>query len=841
MKRRTWAGCLGLLGLLGGIPTGAAGTTAGEVKPAYTVVPTETPPVIDGKLDDEVWKTARFTHLYDFLASTTEAKVKADPGTTFAISADDKQIYIAFRCQDTNVGKLNKSITERDGKLWNGDNVEVFLNFDRSGHSFGRVMLGASGALFDAAYLQYGLKEQRWFNIKGLAGATNIQSDHWTGEIAIPFAGLAMKPNATGNWPINVCRASQTKKGVRYYLSSWGVLKEKTPLDKPNFFPVNIIRSTRAPMSVYALFQEVAGIPQPSFTEEELKEIESVRRKQQFDKKVDEFQMIVIPPKLPLESLMFYVDEAGNRQPIKTDAHRRLKRKQSLEAMQKAMGQLPDRPRRSSLKEFNIRTASTLQRGRYTKKHIHFDVADGEVVHAHLYEPLGLKDGEKRPGIIAHHPTARFGKQTFEGWPNSNFVTELAMQGFVVIVPDYPTIGEAAEEDLAADRYDSGPIRGVFNHMSSIDLLQLLPTVDPDRIGAIGHSLGGRNTVYLQAFDERVKVGVSSCGWTILRSRSLIQEKYLATEYFMPFLKTKYDLDLAQFPFEYTDAFAAIAPRVFYSYSPKGDGVHPGWGPAAAAPVIQEYFESHGAKDAFIFEQPSGNHRFPWTWRQKAYKVIRDTLNYHPHGPLGLLAERQGKEAIPALRKALDDRSQKNRWVAAHHLGLLEDQIGLTSMKRDLKALAPKQGTPLPSDEQGHARLVLALEVAKVLAESGDAAGYALAAQLATEGANGLRWRATEVLAHISNLEKAALTAGGMNPLGILKTMAAEEKDSNEFFVYLDRVHKIMRDRTEMIAIFAIAKDSKHQTEFKVPWGPTVGEVYWIVASRDKDRPYEYK
>ena len=39
----------------------------------------------------------------------------------------------------------------------------------------------------------------------------------------------------------------------------------------------------------------------------------------------------------------------------------------------------------------------------------------------------------------------------------------------------------------------------------------------------------------------------------------------------------------------------------------------------------------------------------------------------------------------------------------------------------------------------------------------------------------------------------------------------------------------------------AIAKDSKHQTELKVPWGPTVGEVYWIVASRDKDRPYDYK
>ena len=139
------------------------------------------------------------------------------------------------------------------------------------------------------------------------------------------------------------------------------------------------------------------------------------------------------------------------------------------------------------------------------------------------------------------------------------------MKGFVDLVPDYPTIGEAADYDLTADRYDSGPIKGVFNHMSSVDLLQLLPSVDPERIGAIGHSLGGRNTVYLQAFDDRIKVGVSSCGWTTFRSKTLLEERLLATEYFMPLLKTKYNLDIKKFPFEYPEVFTAIAPRVFYS------------------------------------------------------------------------------------------------------------------------------------------------------------------------------------------------------------------------------------------------------------------------------------
>ena len=103
--------------------------------------------------------------------------------------------------------------------------------------------------------------------------------------------------------------------------------------------------------------------------------------------------------------------------------------------------------------------------------------------------------------------------------------------------------------------------------MSCVDLLQLLPTVDPDRIGAIGHSLGGVNTVFLAAFDDRVKVGVSSCGWTTFRAKTTLQEKYLATEYFIPRLKKVYKLDLRKFPFEYTETIAAIAPRVFFSYS----------------------------------------------------------------------------------------------------------------------------------------------------------------------------------------------------------------------------------------------------------------------------------
>ena len=101
--------------LLGQSSTAGEGTQITS-KPAYTVVPTKTPPTIDGKIDDAVWQAAKFTELYAFVPLTEQKKTKADPATTFALSADSKNLYVAFRCMDPDMGKLKKIVTERDGK-----------------------------------------------------------------------------------------------------------------------------------------------------------------------------------------------------------------------------------------------------------------------------------------------------------------------------------------------------------------------------------------------------------------------------------------------------------------------------------------------------------------------------------------------------------------------------------------------------------------------------------------------------------------------------------------------------------------------------------------------------
>ncbi|NQZ68109.1 MAG: dienelactone hydrolase family protein [Lentisphaeria bacterium] len=816
-------------------------------KAAYTVVPTKKAPVIDGKLNDAVWKKAKFQTMYAFASLEEQKRSKAIPGTRFAISADTKNLYVAYKCEDPHINRLKKKRTAYDSYTWDDDSVELFVDFDNTKHRFARIALSVTGAIYDNAYLQYGLKDIQWkfFNIRGIKGAANIQKDGWTGELSIPFAGLNVAPDRSGDWSMNFFRTNRTmKKGHHKTYSSWGLYRKK-PIKNyfKNFEPINIIGAVQKNDAVFKLFQNVKGIPNPVYTKKELKEVMHWRNKYWYDVKPETFPMIVIPEKIPLEKIMFYLDENGKRQAIKTAAHLEIKRKQMLGNVEKVMGSLPKRVKKSSWKAYDVRVSKTLIRGRSTKKTIHFFVAEGEEVHANLYEPIGMKPGDKLPAIVAMHPTHNSGKEAFEKWPNNNFVFELAMQGFIVIVPDFPSKGGSLKYDFKADRYASGPLKGLYNHMTCVDMLQVHPNVDPEKIGTIGHSLGGANVLNLAAFDTRIKVAVSSCGWTTLRTKVMLSEKHMATEYFMPRFKTVYKMDLAKFPFEYTELVAAIAPRVFFSNSPLADGVHTGWGPKAGAPIIREYYAAHNAKDAFQFYQPRAGHAFPWTYRQMAYKSMRDVLNYHPDGNLGLLADRKGKAAIPKLKQSLKSPSQKTRRIAAHHLGVLGDKSGLLVLKADFKSVAKIRLIVLDKASNKGAKDVNeeTLALATVLAELGDTSGFSFIEKLSVKGDAGQRWRACIALCRMANIDKKVLKSAGVNPVAVLKKMAAEEPDYSVFFVFLDRVHKILRNRSDMIAIFAIAKESKFHKNSPKGMKHPVAEAFHFVAVRDRNRPYDYK
>ena len=168
----------------------------------------------------------------------------------------------------------------------------------------------------------------------------------------------------------------------------------------------------------------------------------------------------------------------------------------------------------------------------------------------------------KRAGILALHPTSPLGKHrvTKEGGvPNRAYAYELAKRGCVVIAPDYPPYGDY-KYDFESDDYVSGTMKGIFNHMRCVDLLQSLPEVDPKRIGAIGHSLGGHNAMFVGVFDTRIRVIVSSCGWTPFHDYYGGKITGWTSDRYMPLLKTRYGLNPDRVPFDFYEVVAALAP-----------------------------------------------------------------------------------------------------------------------------------------------------------------------------------------------------------------------------------------------------------------------------------------
>src|SRR5947207_10132685 len=100
--------------------------------------------------------------------------------------------------------------------------------------------------------------------------------------------------------------------------------------------------------------------------------------------------------------------------------------------------------------------------------------------------------------------------------PGRNYGEELAQRGFVVIVPPYPHLANY-NPDLKGLGYQSGTMKAIWDNIRALDLLESLPYVRTNGFAAIGHSLGGHNSIYTAVFDDRIKIVVSSCGFDSFR------------------------------------------------------------------------------------------------------------------------------------------------------------------------------------------------------------------------------------------------------------------------------------------------------------------------------------
>ena len=322
--------------------------------------------------------------------------------------------------------------------------------------------------------------------------------------------------------------------------------------------------------------------------------------------------------------LLAYRDPNGGVHPVNTPADWAKRRRQIVEGMQLAMGPLPSRVKPSPL---DLRVRDQADGEGFTRLSIDFATEKNDRLPALLYRPK-TRRLTKRPAILALHPTSPLGKHRVTkkgGVPNRAYAYELAKRGYVVIAPDYPSFGDYAY-DFESDDYVSGTMKGIFNHMRCVDLLQSLPEVDPGRIGAIGHSLGGHNAMFVGVFDPRIKVVVSSCGWTPFHDYYGGNIKGWTSDRYMPLLKTRYNLDPNRVPFDFYEVVAALAPRSFFSSSPLRDSNFDVRGVKKAISKARGVYRLLGQSTALQLRTPDCEHDFPVEVRDEAYHFIDKAL-----------------------------------------------------------------------------------------------------------------------------------------------------------------------------------------------------------------------
>jgi len=327
--------------------------------------------------------------------------------------------------------------------------------------------------------------------------------------------------------------------------------------------------------------------------------------------------------------LLVYETPDGQDRPVRTAADWAIRRQQIIAGMEAAMGKLPDR---AKLPAPDVKVIEEQKGPGFLRLSITFLAEENDRVPAYLFLPNDRPAGRRVAAILALHPTSPLGKKVVSGEgprPNRAYALELAQRGYVVLAPDYPSFGDYPY-DFQKSKYLSGSMKGIFNHMRGVDLLQAREEVDPERIGVIGHSLGGHNAMFAGVFDQRLKVIVSSCGWTPFHDYYGGKIVGWTSDRYMPRLRHAYGLDARRVPFDFYEVVAALAPRAFFSASPLADDNFAVAGVKKVEPKAREVFALLGAADRLQVRYPDCGHDFPAEVRREAYAFVDRVLQHTP-------------------------------------------------------------------------------------------------------------------------------------------------------------------------------------------------------------------
>ncbi len=283
-------------------------------------------------------------------------------------------------------------------------------------------------------------------------------------------------------------------------------------------------------------------------------------------------------------------------------------------------------------------TIERIDLGGVVREKVRYQVETGDWVPAYVFLPTD----RTAPGpavLCLHQHNGQFdlGKSEpagLAGNPDQFYALELAHRGYLTLAADFLCFEERRHprlEGAAFERFEftrrlvegsTLQAKMTFDASRALDYLAARPEVDPTRIGCIGHSLGGQQTLFTAALDERVAAAVASCGFASYRTifREAINHNFSA---YVPGWLRHGDLG---------DVLGLVAPRPFLVAVGNADPIFPYDGIVESVETARRRYAALGASERLALVAVDGGHGFVAPLRDQAYRWLDRWLGHAPAG-----------------------------------------------------------------------------------------------------------------------------------------------------------------------------------------------------------------
>ena len=166
-------------------------------------IKTDSPIVVDGLLDEPIWKSA--PEAKNFIQLEPENGKSASERTIVKVLFDDKNVYFGFWCYDSEPEKIVGRMTKRDTDIRSDDSVYVLLDTFHDRRTCYYLNTNLLGTQLDGRISENGrTTNATWDGIwKSAAQRTDFG---WTAEFAIALSSIKYEPGENKTWGLSLGR-----------------------------------------------------------------------------------------------------------------------------------------------------------------------------------------------------------------------------------------------------------------------------------------------------------------------------------------------------------------------------------------------------------------------------------------------------------------------------------------------------------------------------------------------------------------------------------------------------------------------------------------------------------